>query len=39
MQFSLISIFGQGNEAIAGGVFIAIGALLLFLGSRQQAQE
>ena len=39
LQFSLISIFGEGNEAITGGLFIAIGLVLFILGSRRPAQE
>ena len=37
MQFALISVFGEGNEAGVGvGVgFIAIGAMMAFVGSRQ----
>ncbi len=35
MQFALISIFGEGNEAGVGVGFIAIGALMTFVGSRQ----
>ncbi|MCP5560278.1 MAG: hypothetical protein H7A55_21215 [Verrucomicrobiaceae bacterium] len=35
MQFALISIFGEGNEAGVGVGFIAIGALMAFVGSRQ----
>ena len=38
LQFSLISIFGEGNEAITGGVFIAIGIILFLVGARRPAQ-
>ncbi|HYF37952.1 MAG TPA: hypothetical protein VD994_21800 [Prosthecobacter sp.] len=39
LQFSLISIFGEGNEMITGGVFLAIGIVLFILGSRRQTQD
>lgn len=32
LGFTLISLFGAGKEALTGGVFIAIGLILLVLG-------
>lgn len=37
LQFSLISIFGQGNETVTGVVFIALGGLMMLAGKRNQA--
>lgn len=37
MQFSLISLFGEGNEAITGTAFLLIGLVLLLVGFRAGA--
>jgi hypothetical protein len=38
MQFSLISIFGEGNEAIVGVAFIAVGAIMHLTGRRTEEE-
>ena len=38
IQFTLIQIFGEGNEKLAGGAFIAVGAVLFFLGKKQEQE-
>jgi hypothetical protein len=38
IQFKLIQIFGEGNEKLAGGAFIAVGAVLFLLGKKQEQE-
>jgi hypothetical protein len=38
IQFALVSLFGEGNEMLTGAAFIAVGAVLWFLGKKQEAK-